>query len=96
MIENYEKGGVPTITGGDLSLKAMGLVLCIVKLNSEGKDMSIQAIKSVCKDGDMSIRSALNELEDIGLLVRKQVRDKNGKLAGCKYVLRGYGNVRRK
>lgn len=89
MSETFEKSNCPTIATDGLSLKAMGACLCIIKLNLKGEDVSIQAIKSVCEDGDTAIRSALNELEDKGLLARKQVRGKNGKLAGCKYILRG-------
>ncbi len=57
-----------------LSLRAKGL-LCILLSNSEGWSSYIPALRKLTSDGETTLRSALNELEAAGYLMRVRLRD---------------------
>ena len=61
-----------------LSLKAIGLYLYIVSKPNRW-EFSIEGTNQQLKDGKDSIRGAISELEGSGFLVRRQVRNKEGK-----------------
>jgi hypothetical protein len=74
----------------DLSLKAIGLYAF---MNSKPKDwgFSYSKLVSHLKDGEKSIRTAVKELEEAGLLVKKPIR--NGKeFKGWDWILNPKNN----
>ena len=73
------------IQNKDLSLKAIGLFTFMWSLPDDW-DFSISGLSKFLKDGKDSIRSAIQELENVGYL--KRVPDRNkGKFSGQDYIL---------
>ena len=72
------------INSGKISLKALGLFLY---LKSKPKDwrFSTYKIREEIKDGFDSIRSSLQELEDLKLIQRKKIKNEKGQF-GFKFV----------
>lgn len=70
-----------------LSLKAMGLMSKVLSL-PEDWNYSVKGLAAYCKDGYESIRTALCELEEEGYLIRRQLRDDKGRIAGTEYIFR--------
>lgn len=68
----------------ELSLKAKGLLSQILSLPDEW-DYSVRGLASICLEGKDCIVATLKELEIKGYLVRKQLRDANGRLGGIEY-----------
>ena len=60
-----------------LSLKAIGLYVYIVN-KPDGWDFSIRGTATQTKDGEDSVRSAVNELEAVGFLKRTKYRNSDG------------------
>ena len=70
----------------ELSLKAKGLLSQILSLPDEW-DYSVRGLASICLEGKDCIVATLKELENKGYLVRKQLRDVNGRLSGIEYII---------
>ena len=70
----------------ELSLKAKGLLSQILSLPDEW-DYSVRGLASICLEGEDCIVATLKELEIKGYLVRKQLRDANGRLGGIEYII---------
>ena len=70
----------------DLSLKAKGLLSQILSLPDDW-DYSVRGLASICLEGKDCIVTTLKELEIKGYLVRKQLRDANGRLGGIEYII---------
>lgn len=63
-----------------LTLKAVGLLSKMLSFN-DGWKFSTNGLAAICKEGPDAIRSALNELEDNGYLVRQRQRDSKGRMS---------------
>lgn len=70
----------------NLSLKAIGLLSKMLSL-PDNWDYSQAGLAAICKDGEASIRSALQELEKCGYLVRERTRDANGRMSSVEYCV---------
>ena len=70
----------------ELTLKAKGLLSQILSLPDEW-DYSVRGLASICLEGKDCIVETLKELENKGYLVRKQLRDANGRLSGIEYII---------
>jgi hypothetical protein len=70
----------------NLSLKAKGLLSQMLSL-PEDWDYTLKGLSKICKEGVDSIRSAMNELEQEGYVVRTQTRDKSGRMSTSEYVI---------
>ena len=69
----------------DISLKAVGIYAKLVSL-PDNWNFTESGLCSICKDGKDSIKSALNELESIGLLLRFQAKQ-SGKFSNNIYYI---------
>ena len=69
-----------------LSLKARGLLVTMLSLPEEW-NYTIEGLTKILKEGKDSIRSALNELEECGYLVRNRIRNDKGQLLDTEYTL---------
>lgn len=67
-----------------LSLKAMGLLVKMLSL-PDYWDFSEAGLVSIVKDGQSAVRSGLKELESLGYLVRRRVKDESGRFADCEW-----------
>ena len=67
-----------------LSLKAIGAYTLIASLD-EGRGATFKQLRACKKGGVTVLRSALDELESLGLIYRRIVRDENGRHAGTYY-----------
>lgn len=70
----------------ELALKAKGLLSQILSLPDDW-DYSVRGLASICLEGKDCIVATLKELEIKGYLVRKQLRDANGRLGGIEYII---------
>lgn len=71
----------------ELSLKAKGLLSCILSL-PEKWDYSVAGLSAICKEGTDCIRTTILELEKRGYITRERIRQENGQLGGIEYVVR--------
>lgn len=69
-----------------LTLKAKGLLTFILSLPDTWV-YTIQGLAQVLKEGPDAIRTSLHELEANGYLVRKRMRDKQGRFGDTEYVI---------
>lgn len=69
-----------------LSLKAVGLMSKILSLPDEW-DYSLKGLAKLNTDGIDGVRSAVKELEDAGYIIRRQLRDKGGKMSHSEYLV---------
>lgn len=69
----------------DLSMKAKGLLCTLLSLPDDW-EYSISGLASLSKDGKSSIRSTLNELEEMGYFTREE-RRVNGQFKGYDYII---------
>ena len=67
-----------------LSLRGKGMLALILSLPDEWK-YSIEGLATLVPDGRNTVIKALDELMDLGYIVRKQETDGNGKFAGYVY-----------
>lgn len=70
----------------ELSLKAKGLLSLMLSL-PEDWDYTTKGLACICKDGVVSITSALKELENHGYLTRQRTRYENGRLGDITYTI---------
>ena len=71
----------------DLSNKAKGVLAMILSL-PDSWDFSIKGMVKITKDGEASLRAAINEMKENGYCAMKQVRVDN-KIARWKYLFSG-------
>jgi hypothetical protein len=69
----------------DLSMKAKGLLCTLLSLPDDW-EYSIGGLAALSKDGKASIRSTLNELEEMGYFTREK-RRVNGQFKGYDYII---------
>lgn len=69
-----------------LSLKAVGLMSKILSLPDEW-DYSLKGLAKLNTDGIDGVRSAIKELEDAGYIIRRQLRDKGGRMSHSEYLV---------
>ncbi|MBU5406504.1 helix-turn-helix domain-containing protein [Paraeggerthella hongkongensis] len=69
-----------------LTLKAKGLMSFMLSLPDDW-DYTIKGMAALHPDGIDSIRTALNELEEYGYMVRARRRDAGGRLRDTEYVI---------
>lgn len=69
-----------------LSYKAKGLLSEMLSLPTDW-DFTLTGLSVIAKDGTDSVRTAINELEKYGYLVRYQSRDKLGRMSVNEYVV---------
>lgn len=72
-----------------LSFKAKGL-FGFLQSKPNGWDFSVERISNQTKDGKDSVSTGIKELEKIGVLKRKPVKNKKGKWNGYDYILSDY------
>ena len=70
----------------NLSLKAKGLLSEMLSLPEEW-DYTLQGLAYINKESIDAIRTAIWELEKEGYIIRKQSRDKNGKMSVAEYLI---------
>jgi len=70
----------------NLSLKACGLLSKILSLPDEW-DYSLRGLSKIGSDGIDSVRSAVNELEAAGYIIRRQLRNSRGGFASSEYLV---------
>ena len=69
-----------------LSLKAKGLLSLMLSL-PENWDYTTRGLAAICKEGVDSICAAVQELETAGYIVRRRIRDKNGRVRSMEYTV---------
>jgi hypothetical protein len=69
-----------------LSLKAKGLLSQMLSL-PEGWDFTLTGLSEINKESKDAIRSAVNELEKAGYIVRHQTADAAGKFSSNEYII---------
>ena len=79
------------LKNAELSLKAKGLLSTILSL-PENWNYTTRGLASISKDGVDSVGKALKELEQAGYIIRRQLRDKNGRITDTEYII--YENPR--
>ena len=88
-IENFTMMSNHHLRNKKLSLKAVGLMSKILSLPDEW-DYSLKGLAKLNTDGIDGVRSAVQELEDAGYIIRRQRRDKNGRMAQSEYLVLKY------
>lgn len=68
------------ILDDNLSLKALGLLVKLLSLPGNWEFSENDLVKTFKKDGQVSIRSGLKELEEFGYLKRYKFRDDKGRI----------------
>lgn len=69
-----------------LSLKAKGLLSLMLSL-PESWDYTTKGLSCICKDGIDSINATVKELEEVGYVVRKRIRNEKGQLTSTEYTI---------
>lgn len=70
-----------------LSLKARGMLATLLSLPQDWS-FNQQGLVNLCSDGLTAVRSALDELEELGYLDRSRVRDDAGRLGEAVWTVR--------
>jgi len=70
----------------DLSLKAKGMLSLMLSLPDDW-DYTLAGLEYICKDGITSIRNTVMELEELGYLVRRRLRNEKGQLGDTEYTI---------
>ena len=69
-----------------LSLKAKGLLSQMLSL-PENWDYTLSGLSQINRESKDAIRTAVNELEKAGYVIRRQTTDKNGKFGVNEYII---------
>ena len=69
-----------------LSLKAKGLLSLMLSL-PDNWDYTTKGLACICKDGIDSISSAIKELESAGYVIRRRLRNAQGRLTEIEYII---------
>ena len=70
----------------NLSNKARGLLSTMLSL-PDNWDYTTRGLARICKDGVDGITAQLKELEQYGYLVRRRIRDRNGRITDMEYII---------
>lgn len=70
----------------ELSLKAKGLLSLMLSL-PEDWDYTTKGLSCICKDGVDSICATIKELEKVGYVKRRGLRDAQGRLSDLEYTI---------
>jgi len=70
----------------NLSLKAKGLLSMMLSF-SDKWNYTIRGLATICKEGVEAIRTGLKELEKIGYLIRRKLRDESGRIIDTEYTI---------
>lgn len=87
--KNYTVMSNYHLTDRGLSLKAAGLLSKILSL-PEDWDYTIEGLASICREGKDAVRSAVEELEAAGYIIRRQTHSAAGTFAGNEYIIYEY------
>ena len=85
-IKNYTVMANHHLRDKSLSLKAKGLLSLMLSL-PEDWDYTTKGLARICRDGVDSIRSAVQELEQRGYVVRRRIRNEKGQLGEMEYTI---------
>lgn len=69
-----------------LSLKAKGLLSLVLSL-PESWDYTVRGLAAICKEGVECIGSTIKELERAGYIIRRQLRDSQGRMSDVEYTI---------
>lgn len=83
---NFTMVGNYALRNTNISLKALGMYAKLVSL-PDNWNFTETGLTSICKEGRDSVRSALEELENLGLLFRFRARNKDGTLGDSIYYI---------
>ncbi len=83
---NYTVMSNHHIQNKNLSLKAKGLMSLMLSLPDDW-DYSINGLAAICKEGPDAIKHTLSELEEVGYITRKRIRNEKGHLLGVEYTI---------
>lgn len=72
-----------------LSLKARGMLCTMLSLPDDW-EFSENGLQAILRDGQTSVRSAINELESAGFLSRTRERDESGRMGKCVWIVCDY------
>lgn len=72
-----------------LSLKAIGLLSKMLRLPPDW-DYTIAGLARICMEGKGAIRSAIEELEAAGYIIRRQTRSADGSFSDNEYIVYEY------
>jgi len=67
-----------------LSIKAKGLLSMMLSFSDDWQ-YSLNGLAAISKEGLTAIRATVQELEDNGYLVRRRLRNKQGRLSNIEY-----------
>ena len=74
------------LRNANLSLKAKGLLSMMLSL-PEDWNYTTRGLAKICKEGVDAIGAALRELEAAGYIVRRKLRDRQGRISDTEYVI---------
>jgi len=72
-----------------LSMKAKGLLSMMLSFSDDWQ-YSLNGLAAISKEGLTAIRAMVQELEDSGYLVRRRLRNEQGRLANIEYDIYEY------
>lgn len=84
--KNFTIIGNYILQSTEVSLKTIGMYAKLASLPDNWK-FTEEGLVSICKDGLTSVKTALNELEELGLLLRFRRRNQDGTLGEAIYYL---------
>ena len=84
--KNFTIIGNYILQSTEVSLKTIGMYAKLASLPDNWR-FTEEGLVSICKDGLTSVKSALNELEELGLLLRFRRRNQDGTLGESIYYL---------
>lgn len=70
----------------NLSYKELGLLVQLLSL-PDNWEFNVKGLAKIHKDGEDSVKTGLNQLENYGYLTREQKRDDKGKLSSSDYFI---------
>lgn len=83
------------INNQSISLKSKGLFIFLASKPNDFS-FSIERIAKLNKEGENAIKTALKELEAVGLLIRKKFKGNDGLFSGIEYILTDTPNFDKK
>lgn len=70
----------------NISNKARGLLSTMLSL-PDNWDYTTRGLAKICKDGVTGITAQLKELEQYDYLIRRRIRDTNGRIVDMEYII---------
>ena len=84
--QNYTTVSNYHLRDANLTLKAKGLLTQMLSLPEEW-DYTLTGLAQINREGKDAIRSAVQELEQAGYIIRRQTHDSAGNFAGNEYII---------